>query len=168
MQYNQQQQYQGSPQGYMPQNQNMSMQSGGYDMTQQVMYQPQGQMQQPQMMMVPMQQQSPVVVEQQKPKEKQSMFSKVTNFVSGGSTELPNYIHKKREPARFKCLKCNYEGKSRIDYKLGTQAYMFMCLFSFTFPPLICLPCCIKTMKDVYHYCPSCDAECGKAIAGHK
>ncbi|XP_026078682.1 uncharacterized protein LOC113056264 [Carassius auratus] len=61
-------------------------------------------------------------------------------------------------PAKVKCPSCLKIVTTEIDYKLGSNAFVFCCLLSVVGCLAGCclVPFCMNRFKDVVHRCPSC------------
>ncbi|XP_071978689.1 lipopolysaccharide-induced tumor necrosis factor-alpha factor homolog isoform X2 [Engystomops pustulosus] len=61
-------------------------------------------------------------------------------------------------PGLAVCPACNKQCTTSIEYKSGCLTTLLCCLLFFFGCVLGCflIPCCIKSCKDVNHYCPYC------------
>jgi len=79
-------------------------------------------------------------------------------FVNG----LPTVVTR-RHPTKFYCLKCGFQGVTRVKEKFGKGAWVLSSLLFITlFWPCLALVCCSKSCKDYIHQCPRCNHIVGK------
>ena len=66
-----------------------------------------------------------------------------------------------RYPEQFFCTVCQQAYVSRIESKWGAGSCLWcmMCSWSFV---VAFLPCCVDGLRDIHHYCPSCNKKVGK------
>lgn len=102
------------------------------------------------------------------PPKKKGLLQEISDAVFGEPDDrnLPSYIYGRRYPTRFRCPKCNFIGKSRIDYSMGIHAWCMVLFFLVFFFPFVFLPCCVHSFKDIVHYCPRCNATVGRREEG--
>jgi len=79
-------------------------------------------------------------------------------FVNG----LPTVVTR-RYPTKFYCVKCGFQGMTRVKEKFGKGAMVLSSLLFVTLLwPCLALVCCSKSCKDYIHECPRCKHIVGK------
>lgn len=79
-------------------------------------------------------------------------------FVHG----LPTVV-KKNTSHKFHCLRCHYEGNTKVEYKISRSlAIIMVILFLTLFWPCLAYVACSKEWKDLVHSCPKCGHIVGK------
>ena len=76
-----------------------------------------------------------------------------------------------RDPINMECNYCHQLVTSKVRSKVGAAAWAtsgIICASALLllFPLLcVCIPCCIPSLRDHTHYCPSCGQVLGRSIA---
>lgn len=87
-----------------------------------------------------------------------STLKSSVKFVNG----LPTVV-KRDTSHRFHCLKCSYEGQTKVEYKISRSLAIIMAILFLTlFWPCLAYVACSKEWKDLVHSCPKCGHIVGK------
>ncbi len=79
------------------------------------------------------------------------------------NTEFPF----KESPVPICCPNCQKDVLTETHYKIGQKTWfrvLLLLLLGLYFHPawcFCCIPCCMKSTKDVVHTCPNCEHKCG-------
>ncbi|CAD8175434.1 unnamed protein product [Paramecium octaurelia] len=95
--------------------------------------------------------------------DQQYVYGAPVGMAQGMPMKLPRTADGVRFPVDIECQFCKRNTRTRIEYKSGGNVCCCSCLLLFTIPILACLPCCLKSQKDVIHYCTQCNHQVGFA-----
>jgi len=85
-------------------------------------------------------------------------------FVNG----LPTVV-KKNTSHKFHCIKCHYEGYTKVQHKIGHALMIIMVVFLLIlFWPCLAYLAWSKEWKDIVHSCPQCGHIVGKRRLTHE
>eukprot|EP00828_Plagiopyla_frontata_P007249 TRINITY_DN1337_c0_g1_i2.p1 TRINITY_DN1337_c0_g1~~TRINITY_DN1337_c0_g1_i2.p1 ORF type:complete len:152 (-),score=2.25 TRINITY_DN1337_c0_g1_i2:94-549(-) len=65
-------------------------------------------------------------------------------------------------PTIVYCTQCQQNVNTIVIYTLGAGSWLMVLLLFLFFWPVMCLPCCLTSMQDAVHHCPSCGHVCGR------
>ena len=64
-------------------------------------------------------------------------------------------------PTAIVCPNCHQNVTTLVEHNIGAGSYLIAAALCFICPCIACLPCCVDSMQDAVHKCPSCHAVVG-------